>query len=181
MKRKNLASVLKLAEQISKAVEAEAEEILEDAEAAVKESTPACSTKKALVAIENKLEKEGVEALFEKKLSRAAMVKSASEALSDEEIEELADKITDAIVEEFEDVLKDADEVCDDEIKKLESEEDAFEIESKLKGILEKKLASKGIYANLERKITKKETVATAEKKKSNAVELLKAKREARK
>ena len=179
MKRKTLASVLKLAEEISRAIEAEAEEILEDAEAAVKESTPACSTKKALLSVEKKLEKEGVEALFEKKLSRTAMIKSAAEALSDKEIDEIADKITDAIVEEFEDVLKDADEVCNDEIKKLDEDEDLYEVESKLKGILEKKLASKGIYANLERTI-KKETVASTTVEKKDAVALLKEKRQAR-
>ncbi len=161
MKRKNVAMILKKAEMISKAIEDESEEILEDTEAAVKSSVPACNLRKVLVAIENKLEKEGVEALFEKKVAKIAMIKSASESLSDEEIDEIAEKITDAIVEEFEDVLKDADEVCDDEIAKLK-DEDAAEVEGKLKGILEKKLAAKGIYAGLERKIAKTSTAKVA-------------------
>lgn len=161
MKNTKLASVLKKAEMISKAVELEAEEILEDAELAVKETVPACNVTAALNYIEEKLASEGIEALFQKKVSKIAMKKTASEALSDEEVKELAELIVDAIVEEFEEILEEADEVCDEEIDALG--EDSFETESKLKSVLERKLANKGIYAKFAR--NKKQVV-----KKSAAV-----------
>lgn len=151
MKNKKVASILKRAEEISKAVEAETEEILEDAEMAVKQTAPACSTAKVLSLIEKKLEAEGIEALFQKSVSKIAMKKTASEALSEKEIEELADVIVEAIVEEMEDVLKDAEEVCD--------EDEMPEVEGRLKSILERKLANKGIYAKFARKHVAKKVV----------------------
>ena len=155
MKKVNTIKLLKRASVISKAIEAEAEEILEDAELAVKATTPACSQTKALSMLEDELNKEGVEALFDKKVSRIAMAKTASEALSDEELKVLVKKIVKAIVDEFEDVLKDADEICDEDCDALvaaDDEEDVFDVEGKLKNTLEKKLAAKGIYATFERK-----------------------------
>lgn len=177
MKRSKLATILKKAEIISKAIEAETEEILEDAEKAVKETVPACSQVAALAAIEKKLEKEGIEVLFQKAVSKEAMAKTAADALDAKELEKLVDKIADAVVEELEDVLKDADDVCDEEVEKLGDDEDAgdfSEVEGKLKGILEKKLAGKGIYAGLARKEVKK---APAKSVAEKAVEALASKR----
>jgi hypothetical protein len=108
------------------------------------------------------------------------MAKTAAEALDAKELDKLVEKIADAVVEELEDVLKDADEVCDDEVKKLgDGEEvgDFSEVEGKLKGILEKKLAGKGIYAGLARTAKKVPTKTAAEK----AAEALASKRSARK
>lgn len=149
MKNTKLASVLKKAEMISKAIELEAEEILEDAELAIKETVPACNVTKALKYVEEKLAEEGIEALFQKKVSKIAMKKTASEALSDEEVKEIADMIVDAIVEEFEEILEEADLICDENVEELG--EDSLETESKLKSALERKLAGKGIYAKFAR------------------------------
>lgn len=171
MKKAKLASILKKAEQISKAIELEAEEILEDAELAVKESVPACNVSKALKLIEKKLEDEGIEALFQKNVSKVAIKKTASESLSDEELEDLIEVIVEAVIEEFEEILEDADEVCDEEVKALIDEEsDAVIVESKLKSVLERKLFSKGIYSKFARtakpvKVEKK--VSVSEKAKS--------------
>jgi hypothetical protein len=159
MKRSKLATILKRAEIISKAIEAETEEILEDAERAVKETVPACSQVAALAAIEKRLEKEGLEVLFQKAVSKEAMAKTAAEALDEKELDKLVEKIADAVVEELEDVLKDGDEVASEEIETIseDEDEDASEIEGKLKSVLERKLASKGIYAKFERKFEKKQ------------------------
>lgn len=171
MKKLKLASILKKAEQISKAIELEAEEILEDAELAVKESVPACNVSKVLSLIEKKLENEGVEALFQKNVSKIAIKKTASESLSDEELEELVETIVEAVVEEFEEILEDADEVCDEEVKALVDEDTGMVvIESKLKSVLERKLSNKGIYSKFARnakpaKVAKK--VSASEKAKS--------------
>lgn len=179
MKRSKLATILKKAEIISKAIEAEAEEILEDAEKAIKETVPACDVHKALLAVEEELNNEGIEALFQKATSKIAIKKTASEALSTKELDELVKKITKAIIEEFEDLLKDTDEVCDDEVEKIGEEEDKFEVESKLKGILEKKLADKGIYSQLAR--NKKSVVAKKSSAANKVVEAMNKKRSIRK
>lgn len=173
MKNTKLASVLKKAEMISKAIELEAEDILEDAELAVKETVPACNVTAALNHIEQKLASEGVEALFQKKVSKVAMNKTASEALSDKEVKELADLIVDAIVEEFEEILEEADEVCDEEVNGLG--EDVVEVESKLKSVLERKLAAKGINAKFARNkkstaTRAKEAMAAKRSKRSNTI-----------
>lgn len=165
MKNTKLASMLTKAEMISKAVELEAEEILEDAELAVKETVPACNVTAALKYIEEKLASEGIEALFQKKVSKVAMKKTASEALSDKEVKELADMIVDAIVEEFEEILEEADVICDEEVDALG--EDAFETEGKLKSVLERKLANKGIYAKFARNKKKVEKTSAALKAKA--------------
>lgn len=159
------SKILKVAEKISKAVELEAEEILEHAEDVVKKFVPAKYVKRTLEAIEKAVEKEGVEALFNKAVKREALLKTASETPSKEEIEEVVKEIVKAIVDEFEDVLEDADETADEEIKKIAEEfdfEDLEEVEAKLKGVLERSLHAKGIYARFARnfKQTKKMTIA---------------------
>lgn len=152
MKKMTLAKILKRAEEISKAIELEAEEILEDTEAAVKETVPACNVTKVLKLIEEKLENEGVEALFQKNVSKIAIKRTASEGLSDKEIEELVETIVEAVVEEFEEILEDAEEVCNEDVKAfVEGEEDEVLVEGKLMSVLERKLAGKGIYAKLNR------------------------------
>lgn len=149
MKRSTLAKILKKAEILSKAIEAETEEILEDAEKAIKASVPASSTSESLAKVEKLLENEGIEALFEKKVPKIAMKRTAGEKLSKEEIEELAKKIAKAVVDEMEDVLKDADDVMDEEVATTPDE--MAEVEGKLKSVLERKLAEKGIYSKFAR------------------------------
>lgn len=156
------AEILKVAEQISKAIELEANEILEDAETVVKKFVPARLVKRTLAKLEEKVENEGVEALFEKSVTREALKATASDAATDAELDEVIDEIVKAIIEELEDVLKDADEVADEEVQKIAEElgTDSVEVEAKLKGVLERKLHAKGIYSRFARTATKKQTIA---------------------
>lgn len=180
MKKTSLAKILKKAEIINKAIQAEAEEILEDGEMAIKASMPAVNVPAALQKLENKLQNESVEAQFDKKISKEAMAKTAEEKLSDEDVEKIVDQVVEAIVAEFEEVLEDADEVCDDAVKEISDDDEAIEIvEGKLKTTLERKLAGMGIYAKLNR-VHKKAKVAKAEPKKT-ALDAFKERRNKRK
>lgn len=151
----NNKKILMAANKIAMAIEAELEEILEHAEVVVKDFVPARHVKATLVKIEKALENEGVEALFDKTVSREALRKTASEEVDSKEIEEVVEALVKAIVEEVEDVLNDTDDIADETVTGL-GEDDIFEVESKLKGILEKKLAVKGVYFRLARKQTAK-------------------------
>ena len=158
MNNKVLSNIIRKAELISKAAEEEAEEILEDAEMAVKAVCKASDQPKILRRIEKALEDEGVEALFQKKVSKIAMKKTANvEPMEEEEVKELVKNVVEAVVDEFEEMLKDVDEVCDEELKKVfdeeeMAEEDMVALEARLKKSLERKLAGMGIYSKLERK-----------------------------
>lgn len=156
------AEILKVAEQISKAIELETNEVLEDAETVVKKFVPARLVKRTLATLEEKVEGEGVEALFDKAVTREALKRTATEEASDKELQEVVEEIVNAIVEELEEVLKDADEVADEEVQKIADElgADVTEVEAKLKGVLERKLHAKGIYSRFARTATKKMTIA---------------------
>ena len=72
-------------------------------------------------------------------------------------VKELVKNVVEAVVDEFEEMLKDVDEVCDEELKKVfdeeeMAEEDMVALEARLKKSLERKLAGMGIYSKLERK-----------------------------
>lgn len=144
--------ILVAADKIARAIELEAEEILEHGEAVVKEYIPAKYVKAALTSIEKMLDKEGIEALFDKTVSREALRKTAQEAkeVTAQEVNEAVTKIAETIVAEFEDMLEDADEVTTAALKKV-PESAKFEVESKLKNVVEKKMASKGVYFRMSR------------------------------
>jgi hypothetical protein len=142
--------ILAAAEKIAMAIEMEAEEILEHAEAVIKEYVPAKHVKAALTAVEKALDKEGVEALFDKTVSREALRKTASMEVTAKEVSEVVAAVANAVVAEFEDVLEDADAVATAALKKV-PESLKFEVESKLKNVVEKKMASKGIYFKMSR------------------------------
>ncbi|MNV89242.1 hypothetical protein D3C71_1835230 [compost metagenome] len=76
-------------------------------------------------------------------------------------MEELAKVIAEAVVEELEDVLEDADNIMDEErTTSLASEQDdILEVESKLKSIVERKLHAKGVYVRFQRTAKKKTIV----------------------
>lgn len=143
--------VLAMANTISKAIEAETEEVLEHAEAVVRKYIPARYVKAALTKIEQMLNKEGVEAMFEKTITREALRKTASVKVDARELHETIAAIVNAIVAETEDTLKDAESVANDAVNKFAASE-RFEVESKLKSVMEKKMASKGIYCKFARK-----------------------------
>jgi predicted ATP-dependent Lon-type protease len=143
--------ILSVAGKISKAIELEAEEILDHAEQVIKQYVPARYVKAALTKIEKKLEDEGIEALFDKTVSREALRKTASEQPTVKELNEVVNKVTAAIVAEMEDVLKDTDDVIGEKIAGVTDMRKKAELEAKLKSVVEKKTASKGIYFKLAR------------------------------
>ena len=144
--------VLAMADKIAKAIEAETEEILEHAELAVRKYIPARYVKAALVKIEKLLDQEGIEAMFDKAVTRESLRKTASTNVNAQELHETLDMITKAIVAEVESTLKDAEIVANETVNKF-SVQERCEVESKLKNVLEKKMASKGIYCKFARKL----------------------------
>jgi hypothetical protein len=142
--------ILTLAHKMTKAVEAEVEEILEHAEAVVKEYVPARYHKAALTKIEKVLDNEGIEAKFDKAVTREQLRATAKVEVEGSEVNEVVTHIANAVVAELEDILKDADEVADEVVAKCDLR-NRFEVESKLKGVVEKKLAAKGVYVKFSR------------------------------
>lgn len=156
------ALIITLASDVAKAITAEAEEILEDAEEAVKALVPSHLAAKALELLEEELEEEGVEALFNKvqSLSKTA---GEEEELDEDELKDVIKKIAEAVIDELENVLSDADETMDEERESLANEEaEMFETEAKLKAMVERKLHAKGIYTRFARTAKKatKKTIA---------------------
>ncbi|MDF2533983.1 MAG: hypothetical protein K0R18_140 [Bacillales bacterium] len=158
--------IINLANDVSSTITAEVEEVLEDAEEAVKAFVPARLASAALAKLEEALEEEGIEALFDKMVSKEAISKTAGEEVSDEEIEEVVKKVAEVVVAELEEVLKDADEAMDGERETLaEGEEDGgFEMEAKLKAMVERKLHAKGIYTRFARTASKPAKKSIAQK-----------------
>lgn len=140
--------VFKQAKDISKCIEAEIEEVLEHAEEVITKNVPARHVKASLLKIEKMLEAEGISCAFDKRVTREALRKTASEEVDSKELEELIEVIVKAVVEEIEEVLEDADEVCADFTI---DEEDPFEIENKLKSSIEKTCANNGVKIKLSR------------------------------
>ena len=166
MRKITASKMNKKANLIATAMEQEAEEILLDPERAVKASCSVKDHAKALTRLESLLAAEGIEACFDKRVSRTAMKKTAEEdeLLSRPEVETLVKNVVDAVVDEFEDSLKEADKVCEDELKKEfkdeENDVDSIqEVESALKKTIENRLANIGIHAKLSRNHRVKKTV----------------------
>lgn len=157
------AVIITLASDVSAAVVEETEEILEDAEDAVKKLVPSHLASKALKLLEDELEEEGIEASFDKveSLSKTA---GEEEDLDEEELKDVIKKIAEAVVEEMEDVLAEADETMDSERETLANEEEMFETEAKLKAMVERKLHAKGIYTRFARTAKKVQKQTIAEK-----------------
>lgn len=142
--------ILTLAHKMTKAVQAEVEEILEHAEVVVKQYVPARYVKAALTKIEKALDMEGIEVKFDKAVTREELRTTAKVDVTASEVNEVVAEVAKAVVAELEDVLKDADEVAGEVIATFDMR-NRFEVESKLKGVVEKKLAAKGVYIRLSR------------------------------
>jgi len=121
-----------VAKQICKAFEENAEEIVEDAEEAVKEYFPARKVKAALSRLERKLKKEGISVKFNYTLSRNQLKKTANVEVTEEELEDALNAIVDATVEEFEDLLADTEEYIDETVVIDDDEEVKTEVEEAL-------------------------------------------------
>lgn len=142
--------VLASASTIARAIEAETEEILDHAEAVIKSYIPARYVKAALNKMEKMLDKEGIEAAFDKAITREALRKTASTQVEARELHETIAAVVNAVVAELESVLKDADVVANETVAKFDARS-RFEVESKLKAVMEKKMASKGVYCKFAR------------------------------
>ncbi|AEO93419.1 gp159 [Bacillus phage G] len=154
-------SIINLASDVSDAIVAETEDVLEDAEETVKQLVPSHLATKALQLLEAELEEEGIEALFDKadSLSKTA---GEEEDCTEEEMKEIVKKVAEAVVEDMEKTLAEADETMDEERETLADGEDQFELEAKLKAMVERKLHAKGIYTRFARTAKKapKKTIA---------------------
>ena len=142
--------IIAAASKIAKALEDETEAILNDAEEVVQKHIPARYVKAALKKIEEALDENGIEACFEKKVSKEALKKTASVNYSAKELHEALDKIAEATVAEFEDMLADGDEVATRAVKRFASAEQP-EVESKLKSMIEKRMHKLGVYCKFSR------------------------------
>lgn len=152
------SKIIKNANVIAKAFEDDVEEILLHAERLVKASLKPTDQVKALRMLEKKLDAEGMEVSFQKKITRSSMKKTASiENLSEEEVVDLVETITEAVVAEVEQSLKDVDEICEDKLKEVFDDEEKAtpaekqELEAKLKRTFERKMNGLGINAKLSR------------------------------
>lgn len=142
--------ILKIATKISRAMEEETESVLFDTEELVKKYFPARYVKAALKKIEARLEDNGIEAAFDKAVTKEALKKTASVAPSGRELHEACDHIAKATIAEMEDMLKDANEVTNAVIKKFASAERP-EVEAKLKNLLESNFRRMGVYFKFDR------------------------------
>ena len=148
-KKKNM-KIIAAASKIAKALEDETEAILQDAEEVVQKHIPARYVKAALKKIEEELDENGIEASFDKSVSRDALKKTASVNYSAKELHEALDKIAEATIAEFEDMLADGDEVATRAVKRFASAEQP-EVESKLKSMIEKRMHKLGVYCKFSR------------------------------
>ena len=153
------------ANKIAKAVEDEIEAILEETELAVKETMPAKYIKSTLASLEKAIEAEGIQPLFDKKVSREMLRKTAGKEVGEDKIREFVASITEAVVEDVEDVLKDADEISDETVATFKNK---AKVEAILKSTIETVLAEKGINFKLARLL-----VAEEENEKDEDVEEL--------
>lgn len=142
--------IINAAKAITTAMEAETEEILKDAEDAVKNYFPAKYAKAALVEVEKELDNHGVQAQFEKEISRELRTKTASIQASPKELRETIKTVSKATVDEFEDMLADANEVANRVLTRFAAK-DRPEIEAKLKNIIENRMRSIGIFCAFDR------------------------------
>lgn len=144
----------KKAALISAAIEKETEEILVDAEKATKICVPHTKVKNSLACIENKIAEEGMEVEFDKTMPEATKEQTK---FNEETIEKICKMVTKAVVDEMEDVLKDAEEIMNEDIEKEKlSATDLRTLEASYKKMLEKDLAAKGIYVSFGRKFNKR-------------------------
>ena len=168
---KKIASsrILKSASIIAKNFEDDVEEILLHAERVVKASLKPTDQVKALRMLEKKLDVEGLEVSFQKKITRDSMKRTAGvENLSEEEVVDLVETITKAVVDEIEKSLEDVDKICDDKLKEVLDDEkkatpaEKQELEAKLKGTFERKMNGLGVHAKLSRNQKQKLNVSLA-------------------
>jgi hypothetical protein len=157
MRTAKINKVAMTTNKICKAFEEEAEEILEDAEEAVKEFFPARKVKASLKKLETRLAEEGIKAAFDYKISRATLNKTATIEVTEEELEEALNAIVDATVGEFEDLLADTEEYVDEAVD--------VDSDDEVKTTVESKLADMGVTCKLARRAkAKKSARRTASK-----------------
>ena len=166
----------KIVVNLVKEIVDEIEDILKNAELTVRESIPEKYIKSALTSLEKAIEVEGIQSLFDKRVSNEMLRKTFNLEILQERIDELIISITKVVADETEIILKDVDIVCDELIEKYENK---FETEDILKTKIESLMAAKGISIKLNRnfiqykntKIDKKDDTKTIKKRKITILE----------
>lgn len=142
--------IITFASKVTQAMEAEAQDILCNAEELVKEYFPAKYVKAALTEVEKALDNDGIEAAFQKDVTKEMRKKTASLEATGKEMREAISHIAKATVAEFEDMLADANEVVNTALTRFASAERP-EVEAKLKNIIEGRMHHCGIYCKFDR------------------------------
>ena len=142
--------IINAAKVITKAMEAEIEDILCEAESLVKSYFPAKYVKAALKEVEKQLDDNGLEVKFDTTVSRETLSKTASLKATGRELHEAIKHIASATVDEFEDMLADANEVANRTLTRFASSERP-EVEAKLKNMIEGRMHNCGVYCRFDR------------------------------
>jgi len=141
--------IISIASKIAKALEEDTEEVLCDAEELVKK-LPARYVKAALKKVEASLEEDGIEAEFDKTVSKEALRKTASVNYSAREIHDTLNKIAQATKDEVNESLAEGEEIMNKVVERFSKDEQP-EVESKLKNIVEARLRNVGIMCRFDR------------------------------
>lgn len=146
----------------------ETEEVLAEAEEVIKDSVPAKYVRAILSKMASKLKNEGLEVKFDSKVTREMARKTASVVteVSKEDIDEVVEKMSKAIVAEVEDTLAELDDIVDGDITANCVDE------NEVKTAVEEKLCNEGISCRLARKNVV-EKITTASKEETKKVTLM--------
>ena len=135
---------------------AEVEAILEETEKAVKDTVPAKYIKSTLISLEKAIRIEGINCLFDKKISEKTSKNLINQKIKKNKIEEVIVKLIEIVIKKTEDVLRNIDENCDEIINEIVDEniDDLIKFEEDLKSKIELLMSSnKGINCKLNRNV----------------------------
>jgi len=141
-----------IAYKLAAEMEAEIETILEEIERVVKNTIPIKYVKSVLISLEEAIRAEGINCLFDKKVSEKTLGKIVNQKVEKDKIQEVVAELTQVVIEEIENVLRNVDENCDEIVRKIEDENtDKTEFEEDLKSKIELLIAGKDIDFKLVR------------------------------
>lgn len=137
-----------LAQRIASRIEARMERILADTEEVIKDNVPTRYVGQALRKMTASLNKEGIGAQWDYKLTRAQRAKTAGMECGSGDVDEACSEITKAVTDETEELLAKAD----DTVQKMAAKH--FKMRRvatrRLRNKINEILASKGLNVNLE-------------------------------
>lgn len=100
--------------------------------------------------VEKALDENGLEVAFQKELSKELRQKTAAIQATPRELHETIKHVAKATIDEFEDMLADANEVANRVLTRFAAA-DRPEIEAKLKNLIENRMRSCGIFCAFDR------------------------------